>query len=172
MKNNMDIEKIKEEMSICYLQAITSVNGIALERYHHDDDSTDITLNKIISVNEMEFNSQIRVQLKSTSSPSQYTIRENDITYRLKVKNYNDLCMPSVSPSMLALLILPENEDEWISWNTDELILRGQMYWAGFQNNEKSDNENTVSIKIPKSNILNNVTVNNLIIKAAEEGSL
>ncbi len=168
----MDSEKIKEEMSMCYLQAIAAVNGIALERYHHDDDSTDVTLNKIVFPDGMEYNSQIRVQLKSTSSPSQYAIKEDEITYKLKVKNYNDLCMPSVMPSMLALLILPENEHEWVAWDINELLLRGQMYWICLQDNEKSGNENTVSIKIPKNHILNNMTINNLIEKAAKEGTL
>lgn len=168
----MDNEKIKEEMSMCYLQAVAAVNGISLERYHHDEDSTDVTLNKIILPGGMEYNSQIRVQLKSTSSKSQYTINENEITYKLKVKNYNDLCMPSVTPSMLALLILPENANEWLDWNIDELMLRGQMYWIGLQNNEKSDNESTISIKIPKDHILNDRTINDLIEKAAEEGIL
>ena len=168
----MDNEKIKEEMSICYLQAIAAVNGISLERYHHDEDSTDVTLNKIIFPAGMEYNSQIRVQLKATSSQSQYTIRKNEIVYKLKVKNYNDLCMSSVTPSMLALLILPENQSEWITWDINELVLKGQMYWLSLQNNEKSSNESTVSVKIPKNNILNNITINDLIKKAAEEGIL
>lgn len=80
--------------------------------------------------------------------------------------------MPSVTPSMLALLILPENKDELLAWDINELMLRGQMYWLGLQNNEKPDNESTVSVKIPKDHILNDLTINDLINKAAEEGIL
>lgn len=68
----MDIEKVKEELSICYLNAIAAVNGIALEQIRHDEDSTDVILKKTVKLSDgTPFNSQIRVQLKSTSSPSQ-----------------------------------------------------------------------------------------------------
>ncbi len=37
----MDIEKIKEDLSICYLKTIAAVRGIAVERIEHDEDSVD-----------------------------------------------------------------------------------------------------------------------------------
>lgn len=169
----MDIDKIKEDMSICYLQAITAVNGIGLERYHHDEDSTDVVIKKIIDIKGIgRFDSSIRVQLKSTSSSSQYSIGDNEITYKLKVKNYNDLCMDSTTPSILALLILPDDQNEWVSWSDEELLIRGRMYWLGLQGKSVSSNSNSVSVKIPKCNILNNQTVEALLITAAEEGIL
>ena len=105
----MDIEKIKEDLSICYLKTISAINGIALDLISHDEDSIDAIIKKLVSVNEHKFNSQISVQLKCTSSPSQYSIDENFVTYVLKVKNYNDLCAPATMPSILAVLILPND---------------------------------------------------------------
>ena len=40
----MDKEKIKEDLSICYLKTIAAVNGIALERIEHDEDSVDVVM--------------------------------------------------------------------------------------------------------------------------------
>lgn len=169
----MDIERIKEDLSICYLKTIAAVNGIALDQIPHDEDSIDVVIKKFIELDGgLRFNSQISIQLKSTSSPSQYTIGENEITYRLKVKNYNDLCAPSAMPSMLVLLILPENEDEWVNWTEEELMLRGQMFWLSLQNEAISNNAGTVSVKIPKSNRLSKDSIEALLIKVAEEGCL
>ena len=88
----MDIEKIKEDLSICYLKTIAAVRGIAVERIEHDEDSVDVVIKKVLNIDKnVSFNSQISVQLKATSSKSQYSIGKQEISYKLKVKNYNDL---------------------------------------------------------------------------------
>ncbi len=169
----MDIEKIKEDLSICYLKTIAAVKGIAVERIEHDEDSVDVIIKKVLNMdNNMQFNSQVSVQLKSTSSCSQYSINKDEISYKLKVKNYNDLCMPASMPSILALLILPEEEEEWTKWTPDELIIKGKMFWLSLQDKDVSDNKDNVTVKIPKANVLNASTIENLIKKAAEEGGL
>lgn len=169
----MDIEKIKEDLSICYLKAIAAIKGIALERIEHDEDSVDAFLKKVITLdNGLVFNSQISIQLKATSSSNLYSIDEDTISYKLKVKNYNDLCTPAAMPSILGLLILPEEQDSWVQWNEEELLLRGQMFWIGFMGQEKSDNDYNITIKIPKENRLNGDALENLLIKAAEEGCI
>ena len=169
----MDIEKIKEDLSICYLKTIAAVKGIAVERIEHDEDSVDVIIKKVLNTNKnIQFNSQISIQLKSTSSKSQYSISEQEISYKLKVKNYNDLCMPASMPSILALLILPEEKEEWTKWTPDELIIKGKMFWLSLQDKEMSDNKDSVTVKIPKENILNANTIDELIQKVAEEGIL
>ncbi len=169
----MDIEKIKEDLSICYLKAIAAVKGIAVERIEHDEDSVDVIIKKILNMdNNIQFHSQVSVQLKSTSSRSQYSINRKDISYKLRVKNYNDLCMPASMASILALMILPDAEEEWIKWTPDELIMKGKMFWLSLQGKEVSDNKDNVTVKIPKENILNADTIENLIRKVAEEGIL
>lgn len=169
----MDIEKIKEDLSICYLKTIAAVRRIAVERIEHDEDSVDVVIKKVLNIDKnVSFNSQISVQLKATSSKSQYGIGKQEISYKLKVKNYNDLCMPATMPSMLALLILPEEMEEWTKWTPDELMIKGKMFWLSLQNQKVSDNKDNVTVKIPKENILNADTIENLIKKAAEEGIL
>lgn len=169
----MDIEKIKEDLSICYLKTIATIQGIAVERIEHDEDSVDVIVKKVLDMgSNMQFNSQISVQLKSTSSSSQYSINKDGVSYKLKVKNYNDLCMPASMPSILALLILPEDKGEWIKWTPKELMIKGKMFWLSLQNRELSDNKENVTVKIPKENVLNVDTIEDLIQKAAEEGNL
>ena len=167
----MDIERIKEDLSICYLKTVAAVNGIATEQHHHDEDSIDVEIKKVIELGSgRKFNSQVSVQLKSTSSPSQYSFGEDEITYRLKVKNYNDLCAASAMPSILGLFILPEDEKEWVNWDAKELMLKGQMFWLCLQGKPVSTNTDSVSVKIPISNRISKDSIENLLIKAAEEG--
>ena len=90
----------------------------------------------------------------------------------LKAKNYNDLCAPASMPSILALLILPENETEWITWSSEELMIKGKMFWISFQGNEETKNVSHITVKIPKKNELNAITIETLIEKVAEEGMI
>ena len=169
----MYVEKIKEELSICYLNAIAAVKGIALEQIKHDDDSTDVILKKVVILEDnTPFNVQIRVQLKATSSVSMFSKGQDGLTYKLKVKNYNDLCQRTTAPVILALLVLPEKEEEWIKWSRDELLLRGKMFWLSLYGKQKSDNTESVSVTIPLSNVLNNETIEMLLARAAMEGHI
>lgn len=111
----MQITQIKEDISISYISALCAYAGIAYEIVRHDEDSTDGILNKRILLGEnRKFNAELGIQLKCTSSPSQYTDHGDTLTYKLKVKNYNDLCLPSTTPIILGLLKLPENEELWV----------------------------------------------------------
>ena len=166
----MDIEKVKEDLSICYIKAISAINEIALEVHSHDEDSTDVELKRRVMINNRPFDSNVHVQLKATSSTSQYSEDDSSITYKLKAKNYNDLCTDSSTPRILALLVLPEVD--WVNCTLDELLLRGRMYWFSLYGKNQTINTSTVSVNIPKSNVLNDTSVIKLMQKAAEEGRL
>ncbi len=169
----MDENKIKEELSITYLNAIAAINGIALEIHRHDEDSIDVAIKKfVVRKDGSRFNSQISVQLKATSSTSQYSIGNNDIIYSLKVKNYNDLCSASSAPSILGLLVLPENKTDWLRWSKKELLLRGQFFWLSLQGKAMSKNQDWVRVRIPLKNRLKADNIESLLLKVAEDGHL
>lgn len=166
----MDIEAIKEELSISYLHAVCTKEGITFELPRHDEDSSDVILRrKVLLRNGSEYESLIRVQLKATSSLSQYSEDENTIRYKLKIKNYNDLRRNSTTPIILALLILPENEDEWIHWTEQTLLLKGRMYWACFKGADESDNVSNITVTIDKKQIVNPDALLALLHGTAEE---
>ena len=86
--------------------------GIEFELMRHDSDSIDAVMKKIIKTPDCEYNAMISMQLKATSSISQYHESDDEISNKLKAKNYNDLCIKRTTPLILVLLILPEEESE------------------------------------------------------------
>lgn len=74
----------------------------------------------------------------------------------------------STTPIVLALLILPENEDEWLIWTQEDLMLKGRMYWKSFIDSPEIENINNITISIPKANYLNADTLLELLQNAAE----
>lgn len=166
----MHITKTKEDISISYISALCAYSGIAYEIIRHDDDSTDGMLMKRICLDTgHQFDAQLRIQLKCTSSVSQYTDDGKEIIYKLKVKNYNDLCTKATTPIILGLLVLPEDEKQWMNWSMDELLIKGCMYWAEFSNEAESSNVGTVSVKLNKHNVVNADTLLEMLEKIAKE---
>lgn len=79
----------KEDLSVAYLSAIATQASIDFETIHHDEDSADCMLKKVVVLEDgSQFRSSLHVQLKSTASRNLYSIDENVITYQLKKKNY------------------------------------------------------------------------------------
>ena len=98
-------------------------------------------------------------------------LKENEthITYCLKAKNYNDLQRGSTIPRILALLVLPSDENEWISWSIDQLLIRKCMYWVDLKKYPQSNNTSEVSLAIPKSNTLSAESLMAIMKNVAEE---
>lgn len=159
----------KEDISISYISAVCAYGGIDYETVRHDDDSTDAMIKKTVTIEKgCKFVAELRIQLKCTSSSKQCTDKGDFLIYRLKVKNYNDLCAEGTSEIILALLVLPEEESEWLAWTRDELLIKGCMYWASFASYEPSENLETVSVHIDKKNVINSMTLNKIMDKIAE----
>jgi hypothetical protein len=160
--------KRKEELSKSYLNAVCAIKGIAMEIKSHDDDGLDVVLQKIMNKKDgNRYNALISVQLKSTSSD--LTETEKYFSYPLKKKNYDDLRLPAVLKPFLFLLILPNNEDEWLQHSIEALIIRKCMYWADLNGLPDSGNQNSVSVQIPKDNVVSSDSVEDILMKIAEE---
>ena len=160
----------KEDVHISYLSAVCASASISFDLQRHDDDSTDGIVKKLITLDDgSKYMSSLRIQLKCTSSLSQYSDGEEIFQYKLKVKNYNDLCTRCTTPIILGLLVLPEDEKTWIEWSETELLINGCMYWANFSNKLPSNNKNTVTVSIDKKNLINKDTLLEILKKIAKE---
>lgn len=160
----------QEDLHISYIEAICASTGISYDTQRHDEDSTDGIIKKNIVFPEgFSIDSMLRIQLKSTSSPHLYQDHGDYISYKLKAKNYNDLCRTATTPIILGLLVLPEDQSDWVQLTDEELIIKGKMYWASFAGNECIDNTSSKTVKIDKRNIINKETLPMILEKNARE---
>lgn len=162
--------KHMEDLQISYISALCASVGIDYDIQGHDADSTDaIIKKKIILPNGSWYFSQLRIQSKSTFGESQYEDKGDQIKYKLKVKNYNDLCTQATAPIILGLFILPKEDSTWVNWSIDELLVKGTMYWMDFSSNTPSSNSETITVTIPKSNVVSPDTLLEILTKIAKE---
>ena len=165
-------EKIfEEDLSISYLRAVAAQSKITFELRHRDENSIDVHLSKLTITDEgNQFYALFNVQLKATYCD--YTETEDTIKYPLNVKNYNDLRRPASNSIILCLLILPSDYTEWIAQGSDELCLKKCMYWISLKDFPETNNTYTITIDIPKKNIVTTDTLTKMIHEIANGGEL
>ncbi|MDD3469838.1 MAG: DUF4365 domain-containing protein [Thermoguttaceae bacterium] len=146
----------KESMSRAMIQAIAGKCGMTCS-YSNFDYGIDIRIHDVAQrmdgdqVRYIDAGFNIAIQAKST----QIATTDGDcIKYDLDVKNYNDLRDVNVGePRILVLLILHENESEWLHLSEEEMIMKRCLYWVSLRGWDPTDNKNTIRINIPRSNL-------------------
>lgn len=160
----------KEDVSISYISALCADAHIDYDIIRHDADSVDGCLKKVVIVDRdgTQYYSSLTVQLKCTElSSQQCSIEDGYIKYKLKLKNYNELRGNRVEPIILALLVIPQGVKEFVVCNERDLLIHGRMYWLSLYGRPKSKNKDSVTIKIPLNNIVNQRSLITLLKKAA-----
>ncbi|MBY0201778.1 hypothetical protein J2T16_001686 [Paenibacillus intestini] len=111
----------------------------------------------------------IDIQLKATEN---VVMEEDYIKYDLEVKNYNDLVLKDVgSPRILVLYVLPPEQDEWLNVSEFGTTLKNCAWWCSLKGMEPTTNSSRVRIKVPKSQLLTEVSLKSLMnkVKMGEE---
>ena len=67
---------------------------------------------------------------------------------------------------------MPKDPSEWVNQTPNDLILKRCMYWVSLKGRSPSSNTTTVTLDIPKKNIMSVETLNQMIQKIANEGGL
>ena len=116
----------KEALSYAYLHALAAECGYSCQHGPRPDtDSIDASIRA-----KGGMRAQIDVQLKATSVAA---VNGGNLRFRLKRKNYNDLCVPRLTPLLLVVLELPRRREEWLSWSPEELMLRRRAWWRALE---------------------------------------
>lgn len=76
------------------------------------------------------------------------------------------------SPAYLVVLHVPDNEDDWIIENTDDITLKYNAYWFSLKNKPAVNNKKNVTVKIPVANRLTKNSFKNLMDNSSKGVSL
>lgn len=141
----MDRNKQKELFSRAYVHAVASVAGFASATPQPDDDSVDLTLRA-----DGDFHPSsptLDLQLKCTGQDILGC--DGQLHLELKLKNYNDLTRPTISPRLLVVLLVPDDFDVWLAQSEKELVIRRCAYFVCLTGQPKRENTSTVTVTIP-----------------------
>lgn len=138
----------KASLSLAYVQTVAAAAGYTTQVENFDRRGVDL---QICAGGEVH--PAVDIQLKSTVNLGVPT--NGYYHYRLRVHNYNLLCIKTQIPRLLVVLDLPADEDRWLTITTDELILRRCAYWLSLLGEATTDNQSSVTVRIPVDNVFN-----------------
>lgn len=163
-----------EDLSIAYLTAISAINGYSVVKEGRDNDGVDI---KIKCKGKPDPNCKFRsatidVQLKA--SYGSVTIDgDGNIRFVLPIGNYRSLIETDrATPIILVLLHMHKDPLLWLEHSGDYLKLTKCAYWLSLKGMPASDNATSITIFIPKENVLSPAKLKELMITVANDQDL
>ena len=163
-KGGLPLSTQMEQFSRAYLRALTSANGYQLDEPDVDYQSIDATIKSATLIDNAKIpDPAIDVQLKATT---QDIDKGDHLTYKLSIKNYDDLRCDTRTQRILLLLIVPNNPDSWVI-HGEKTLLDAKCYYKTLTGEKESSNTACITIKIPKTNIFTKDVLHELMCKIA-----
>jgi hypothetical protein len=63
----------------------------------------------------------------------------------------------------LVLVVVPQQIDDWMEQTPERLVIRRCAYWASLFGLAESDNENTVTVDVPRANLFTVEALNRMM---------
>lgn len=111
---------------------------------------------------------RIEFQAKATA---QNLWLHDSIAFPLSKKNYDDLRAETVVPRILVVFWMPDDETKWLSHGSDELTVRHCGYWLSLQGAPNRDDVETITVRVPRTQVFDEAQLRDLMSKA-ERGPL
>ena len=92
------------------------------------------------------------------------------VHFPLPIRDYNNLRVER-HPFILVVL-LPDDETEWLTQTYDELCLRHCGYWLSLSGHNPVSNRNSVTVRIPTANVFSSAQLTEMMDKAAKGEAL
>ena len=161
----------QEEFSYAYLYTIAAVAGYELRVKGRalDNSGIDISIEVPGQIGRLlspKFDAQVKCISDST------IIREEAIYYPLAIHNYRRLIHPNPSsPQLLIVVFVPRDTTDWLSVSEDQSLIKKCAYWMSLKGATPTQNTETITIHIPRKNLLTPDTLQ-IIMQTIAEGEV
>ena len=164
--DNGFISQCKEDLSEAYIRSVAAGSGCWVDQLSRDYDGIDVVVTRYGNVGAFP-DAPLRVQLKATHNA---TYGESDIKYDLSVKNYDKLRVKrSSAPAILVLLVVPEDPDDWVNQDEEDLHLLRAAYWIDLLGRPPTENLSTIRISIPRAQLLTVAALSDIMDRVTED---
>ena len=136
----------EEALSRVYARAVAAGAGYATGDCDFDRDGVDLRIHAGGAMRPA-----VDLQLKATTNLT--SAMDGHYRFPLKRRNYDLLRIETQTPRLLFVLDLPAEEDQWLTLTEDELVLRRQAFWLNLRGSEATENQTSVTVRIPRENV-------------------
>ena len=149
----------EERLSMVYVQAVAARAGYTTAIYDLDRDGIDL---RIQAGGDMR--PALELQLKATINLRQ--TGAETFLFRLPVRNYELLRIPTLTPRLLVVLDLPRDEQQWLTITDDELVIRHRAYWLDLRGHAETSHQERIPVAIPRANLFDVAALQDLMAKS------
>jgi hypothetical protein len=157
---------VKEHLALAYVYAVASRAGCSTELIRVDRNSVDVTVKHIDigagpdQIREGVIDLQVKAHVHDPPpGPIRY--------YLTNPKNFHDLRQAhTLYPKLLVVVLLPEDESEWVHLREDALELRRCGYWMSLAGAEAR------TVVIPRENVFDGRSLKRLMDLARRREAL
>lgn len=163
----MTREHRQEALSKAYVRAIAAQAGLIASEPGNDY-GIDMNLRAVTPLvgQRRDRGPQLDLQLKSTTRAN---VGPTHITYDLPVVNYDDLRAAELQVArILVVMVMPEDEELWLSQAPAELILRHCAYWLSLKGWPPTTNTSTIRVPIPVLNVFSTAALRDIMQRLRE----
>ncbi len=139
----------QEALCRAYVQAVAALAGVATS-VPTPDYGVDQSLRAIVQRGSRRLDGRLHVDLQLRST-TQASVADGEVSYDLDVSTYESLREPSLGGCLLVVLVLPNDEAEWVSQTVDELVVRRCAYWYSLRGAAPTKATSSVRVGIPQS---------------------
>jgi hypothetical protein len=167
----------KEKISEMLVRAIVHEAGYSVKMRDSEDDFGIDALLSSVEYREGRYRPTgiyVDLQLKSTMTAIKVNRKNGTIPYRLRGKNYDDMCVRNLDnqlPLLLIIAFLPKEDkiSSLIRFNKRKtlVVLRGRVFWYRLPREIcQTNNGRSKTIHIPISNVFDHQAVCDVMQKA------
>jgi hypothetical protein len=160
---------IKENFSDGFFRILMAKNRLKIHK-PDSDDGVDLNVapvekneRKTGEITYSDSDRMLGIQLKCTTQKNLIEKKNGNYSYKIKIKNYEDLVRSKAKGDpykalILVVFILPDEEDDWLLIYDDYIKLSKHAFWYypcesdTLQRSEKSKLDSTISIEIKALN--------------------
>lgn len=149
----IDMNARMEAYSYAYTHAVAAAAGVAIGSIRPDINSLDVAFLSADNGPD-DAGSCSHVQLKSTTDvlPSSSTSLDSK-TYRLRLKDYEHLRIPTRVPRLLVVLEVPHDASTWLTCSPHELVLKASARWVSLRGAGATEYKSKVPVDVPNGNV-------------------
>jgi hypothetical protein len=148
-RGHLDQTTCQEQLSLGYSRSIAAAAGCALERREIDMFSIDVTFHHN-NPKKGWSPRQLEAQLKCTT---QDVVKKDHVAWKLERQSYERLISTQVIvPSVLIVLVVPKNMDDWLLQSPNRLSMAGEAYWVNLRGEPAIDSGSKV-VHLPRTQV-------------------
>jgi Domain of unknown function (DUF4365) len=159
----LNVSHAQEQFSKAFILAVAALAGCSATQPEPDVDDIDWTLSCRLAPRRPKLDLQVKSWRQDAGTPEA-------LHYPLKRKSYDGLILTNLLiRRILVLVLVPPAPEAWLSVSAERLVLRHYAYWCSLDGQPESENETSVTVRVPRANLFDVAALTGLM-QAINEG--